>query len=220
MSEPGWYPQQDGTRRYWDGSVWTEHVQASASDPGTRPKTRFRWLKSRTAIGIGAGVLGLIIGAASAGSADTSGAQSSLAAKVSSLQKQNRTLEQHVDELADSATSQRAEAEDQVTQAVADAVAEQQAAAETAQVAAVEAAVADAVAKERAKADARVQAAKEAAAADAPKPVTASGASSTDPRFDTCGEANDNGYGSYEQGVDPEYDWYDDRDHDGMVCEY
>jgi hypothetical protein len=26
-------------------------------------------------------------------------------------------------------------------------------------------------------------------------------------------------YGSYRSGVDPEYGWYTDRDHDGVVCE-
>ena len=26
-------------------------------------------------------------------------------------------------------------------------------------------------------------------------------------------------YGPYRRGVDPEYDWYQDRDHDGLVCE-
>jgi S1-C subfamily serine protease len=40
-----------------------------------------------------------------------------------------------------------------------------------------------------------------------------------DPRFDTCGEANSNGYGPYVSGIDPEYDWYRDRDGDGIVCE-
>ena len=40
-----------------------------------------------------------------------------------------------------------------------------------------------------------------------------------DPRFDTCREANSNGYGSYVSGIDPEYDWYRDRDGDGIVCE-
>ena len=40
-----------------------------------------------------------------------------------------------------------------------------------------------------------------------------------DPRFRTCRDANDSGYGDYVSGVDPEYDWYDDRDHDGIVCE-
>ena len=43
--------------------------------------------------------------------------------------------------------------------------------------------------------------------------------SDTDPRFDTCGEANDAGYGPYVRGQDPEYDWYQDRDNDGIVCE-
>lgn len=30
----GWYPQEDGRRRYWDGSAWTEHVQPG---PATSP---------------------------------------------------------------------------------------------------------------------------------------------------------------------------------------
>ncbi|WP_019632021.1 excalibur calcium-binding domain-containing protein [Actinomadura atramentaria] len=41
----------------------------------------------------------------------------------------------------------------------------------------------------------------------------------TDPHFGTCAAANAAGYGPYRQGVDPEYDWYTDRDHDGVVCE-
>lgn len=40
-----------------------------------------------------------------------------------------------------------------------------------------------------------------------------------DPRFDTCGDANDAGYGPYRRGLDPEYDWYVDRDGDGLACE-
>jgi hypothetical protein len=40
-----------------------------------------------------------------------------------------------------------------------------------------------------------------------------------DPRFDTCKDAQANGYGSYRQGEDPEYAWYHDRDDDGVVCE-
>lgn len=60
------------------------------------------------------------------------------------------------------------------------------------------------------------QTARESAAAEAPTPAAASG---TDPRFNYCYEANDAGYGPYFQGQDPEYDWYDDRDNDGEVCE-
>lgn len=40
-----------------------------------------------------------------------------------------------------------------------------------------------------------------------------------DPRFDTCAEANDAGYGPYYKDKDPEYDWYQDRDGDGVACE-
>ncbi len=40
-----------------------------------------------------------------------------------------------------------------------------------------------------------------------------------DPRFDTCGDAIAAGYGPYRVGIDPEYDWYTDRDSDGIVCE-
>jgi hypothetical protein len=49
-----------------------------------------------------------------------------------------------------------------------------------------------------------------------PVPLTGGG---TDPRYGTCREANAHGFGPYRQGVDPEYEWYRDRDHDGLVCE-
>lgn len=41
----------------------------------------------------------------------------------------------------------------------------------------------------------------------------------TDPRYSTCGEAIAAGYGPYQKGKDPEYEWYIDRDKDGFVCE-
>jgi excalibur calcium-binding domain-containing protein len=44
-------------------------------------------------------------------------------------------------------------------------------------------------------------------------------ADDTDPRFDTCADAIDAGYGPYYRGQDPEYDWYRDADGDGAVCE-
>ncbi|NBO56301.1 MAG: hypothetical protein EBU84_17295 [Actinobacteria bacterium] len=43
--------------------------------------------------------------------------------------------------------------------------------------------------------------------------------SDTDPRFVTCRDAKSHGYGPYVSGIDPEYDWYIDRDGDGYVCE-
>lgn len=34
----GWYPQNDGRQRYWDGSTWTEHYAQPKEDlPGSRP---------------------------------------------------------------------------------------------------------------------------------------------------------------------------------------
>jgi endonuclease YncB( thermonuclease family) len=50
-----------------------------------------------------------------------------------------------------------------------------------------------------------------------PQPTTTK--PDTDPRFGTCTEAKDAGYGPYVKGQDPEYAWYDDRDGDGTVCE-
>jgi hypothetical protein len=49
--------------------------------------------------------------------------------------------------------------------------------------------------------------------------TTAPVAPALDPRFDTCKDAIAHGYGPYVNGVDPEYDWYRDSDHDGVDCE-
>ena len=40
-----------------------------------------------------------------------------------------------------------------------------------------------------------------------------------DPHFGTCKEAKAHGYGPYVQGKDPEYFWYRDANHNGVVCE-
>lgn len=45
------------------------------------------------------------------------------------------------------------------------------------------------------------------------------GSNSLDPHFSSCTAAKASGYGPYRQGQDPEYDWYIDRDHDGIACE-
>jgi hypothetical protein len=52
-----------------------------------------------------------------------------------------------------------------------------------------------------------------------PRPTATRSPSGLDPHFGTCREANDAGYGPYVEGDDPEYDWYRDRDRDGIVCE-
>lgn len=56
-----------------------------------------------------------------------------------------------------------------------------------------------------------------APAPTAPAPTKTS--RSLDPRFDTCKAAKAQGYGPYDRGTDPEYDWYRDADSDGIVCE-
>ena len=40
-----------------------------------------------------------------------------------------------------------------------------------------------------------------------------------DRRFQYCSDANDAGYGNYVLGRDSEYEWYEDADSDGIVCE-
>ncbi|WP_219826034.1 excalibur calcium-binding domain-containing protein [Nonomuraea typhae] len=58
---------------------------------------------------------------------------------------------------------------------------------------------------------------------DKPGPTptpTPSPGNPTDPRFETCEQANNAGYGPYYKGKDPECAWYEDRDGDGVVCEH
>ena len=52
----------------------------------------------------------------------------------------------------------------------------------------------------------------------APPPPPPSGGG-LDPRFPYCKDAIAAGFGPYTRGIDPEYDWYTDRDADGKVCE-
>jgi hypothetical protein len=44
-------------------------------------------------------------------------------------------------------------------------------------------------------------------------------ASQNDQRYSSCKKAIAAGLGPDVRGVDPEYVWYTDRDHDGVVCE-
>lgn len=48
---------------------------------------------------------------------------------------------------------------------------------------------------------------------------TSSPSSGLDKDYGTCAAAKAAGKGPYYEGKDPEYDWYVDRDHDGIVCE-
>jgi len=194
---------------------WGSHNMSSQSAPpdleqypGYFPaaKPPF-WTRSK--VGVACGVLGLVLGAAVA-SGDTGeggSAQSARAADVdSAVDEATASLEQ---ELADSEEALREQAE----QAEADLEA---ARAELA-TAKREAKVAQRKAVEKAVA---AEKSRQAASQTAPEVNTFAGSPrSLDPRFSYCYEANDAGYGPYLRGIDPEYDWYDDRDNDGLVCE-
>lgn len=82
MSTPaGWYPQNDGQQRYWDGQQWTEHFapgsQAAPSAPeavgavttgNVAPKASRAWyVKKRVLIPAGVLVLAVIGGAMGGG---------------------------------------------------------------------------------------------------------------------------------------------------------
>jgi hypothetical protein len=55
--------------------------------------------------------------------------------------------------------------------------------------------------------------------ASTPAPTRKASSGGTDPDYGTCTSAKAAGKGPYYQGKDPEYGWYTDRDHDGIVCE-
>jgi hypothetical protein len=89
--------------------------------------------------------------------------------------------------------------------------------------AAADKAAADKAASDKAAADkaASDKAAADQAAAQAAKPQVADPdqGATLDPKFGSCKAANEAGYGNYISGVNPEYAWYKDADHDGRVCE-
>lgn len=83
----GWYPQADGTQRYWDGSQWTEHLaHPGAGTPvpppfdaaaTTEPAKKGNWFgRHKVITGLGSGVvaIGLIsaLSGGGSGSADAS----------------------------------------------------------------------------------------------------------------------------------------------------
>jgi hypothetical protein len=193
--------------------------------PGKQPLRKRRWVQV-TAAGIAAFVLGSSVGGGgdSTAVADPPTAEPGL-------------TEQDVQEQVDAAV------EDAVDGALQEAVAEtkadeRQRAALLVKKAEAQARARTRAAVQQAKADGRqLQAAAVARAvrntqtrmraqltAPAPAPAPAApaapaGGGATNPQFSWCYEANDAGYGPYYQGRDPEYDWYDDQDGDGVVCE-
>lgn len=65
---PGWYPDDSGQQRYWDGSAWTDHVaepQAGAVVPGAPAAAGGRWAPTEYLEGAGSDFGGAISNAIS-----------------------------------------------------------------------------------------------------------------------------------------------------------
>lgn len=168
---------------------------------------------TRTKVGAVAGIAGLLIGIAGGGGSE---AETPSAADDSS---EIADVQADLDEALES----RDDLSEQLGALQEDTAADSKAAAQAAsraQKKAVKAAIAKTRREEQKKTAAAVQAAKDEMASSSQTITPLASTPSTDPRFSYCYEANDAGYGPYYQGQDPEYAWYDDRDGDGIVCEY
>jgi hypothetical protein len=197
----------------------TQHVSPSLEQyPGYFPAAKPPFW-TRTKVGIAAALFGVLFGMASNGAgsaAETPERKAPSAAPVSASdvqQKVDDAVRQAQADMQDEVDAARAKADDRAARIIKRSESAQRRA------------VARAVTKTRATVQAqaartiaqlRTQAAAPAAAASVP---TATGGD-LDPRFSYCYEANDAGYGTYVHGQDPEYDWYDDADNDGVVCEF
>lgn len=176
---------------------------------------------TRPKVGAAGVVLGLLIGFAGSGDGDPAEAAPeeaapSAPAEVVPQGMSEEEVEARVDVAVDEAvTGLEEDLLSQEEQSAADLEAVRRQAAK-AQDKAVDRAVDKAVARALASVPQEPVDAPEPAPAAAPEPAPAP---STDPRFEYCSDATAAGYGNYVAGQDPEYDWYDDADGDGVVCE-
>jgi len=182
---------------------------------------------SRPKVGVAAGIVGIILGSAfAAGGEAEAPAQAAPRVVEDSTSAIAEAVEDATDELSDELAEADAthakELSDELAEADATHAKELRIAGKQAakhERAAVKAAVTKAVAAAVAKTRAEEQA-KAAESQIQTLTSTPPSGGRTDPHYGTCGEANDNGFGSYVRGQDPEYEWYDDRDNDGVVCEF
>lgn len=201
--DPSWPPAPD------DWEFWTPMPSARSGEAGAAgvvgaaSSSGLRFAKTLT--GVGAGTAGLLLGlvmGASGPDVEAIEAEAQDAAAVR-LSESEAAAKQELSALRKALEAEKEAAVDE----------------------AVDAAVGEAVEQEKKMQKKRISKAVDAAVAEAesqmaesqPRTLTESGG--TDPRFGTCGEANAAGYGNYRRGSDPEYDWYQDRDGDGVVCE-
>jgi hypothetical protein len=184
-----------------------------------RPARKPFW--TRTKVGVAGVMVGLVAGVVATGGEATD--DTPAASMLTAVQAKDK-VEAAVATATSELTARLVESEAGAHQVQAD-LDKLKSESATAERTAIAQAVREAVAKvrkeERKKAASEVAAAEAAAAAEAPAHslADASPSGALDPQFGTCTEAVGHGYGPYVEGEDPEYEWYDDRDRDGRVCE-
>lgn len=187
--------------------------------PGHFPPTKPPFW-NRTKAAIAAGFAGLLIGLLVAAGGPAATEQPAADEQQGVAEEPELSGDDLADEVEGAVAEETARMQDKLDRQRANAqerLASAQARAEKASTRAVRRAVEKARTVEREKAARAVAAAEAEAQQPAPAPLASGGA--TDQRLNYCYEVNAAGLGPYYQGQDPEYDWYDDADNDGMVCE-
>ncbi len=90
MSQPaGWYPQPDGTQRYWDGSQWTSHVVPApgqyAPPASSAPSVKRSWYQKKRVIIPAVAVLA-VVGASIANGGGNKQVATSAAPSITAMQ--------------------------------------------------------------------------------------------------------------------------------------
>ena len=137
MSNPaGWYPQQDGQQRYWDGEQWTDNFAPGAAPTVTPPAVaRKNWfLRHKVITAIGAVLLlGMFAGIAGGGTKTITTATVAEPVAVSTTPDQAALDKAAADKAAaDKAAGEAAAKEAEANQAALDKAAADQAAADKA----------------------------------------------------------------------------------------
>ena len=68
----GWYPQEDGRQRYWDGQQWTEHFAPGQGGAPATPAAKRAWYTKKRVIIPGALLALVVFGTALSGGGDDS----------------------------------------------------------------------------------------------------------------------------------------------------
>ncbi len=207
LPDPGWYRQGD-LLRWWDGAEWSDATRPlpAAAAAVARPAQRSQGRRVLAFIGVAA--LAFLIGVAVGTVGDAEGETAARPTPPTPSPTPSPTVATtstpteppQIARLKSSLAAQEKELDKRETALDSQASKLEQRAAKL---------------KTRL---AKVKAREEAVESAEDDQESAEPDSGMDPIFDTCGEANDNGYGPYSSD-EPEYPHYDDRDNDGLVCE-